>query len=203
MQNLNLFQIERTQQRGPHRSQMLLGLGILLLLCLVHAGWQAWQLHQGAQLLLDKQTQAQQEEAQLEALRGNFVEPQLDERLPEELTARERDNRELQRLIAYLQLLGSQRSAGFVAPLTALTEQHPQTGLWLSGISLSEGGRQIRLQGSSQDQELLPQYLQRLGQSTVFSGREFARFDVQRDDDDQLLHFDLSSQLKDQEAGNE
>ena len=28
------------------------------------------------------------------------VEPQLDERLPEELTARERDNRELQRLIA-------------------------------------------------------------------------------------------------------
>ena len=141
-------------------------------------------------------------EADLATARGSFVEPTLDERLPEELTARERDNRELQRLIAYLQLLGSQRSAGFVAPLTALTEQHPQSGLWLSGISLREGGRQIRLQGRSQDQELLPQYLQRLGQSAVFSGREFARFDVQRGDD-QLLHFDLSSQLKDKEAGNE
>ncbi|MBU1284016.1 MAG: MSHA biogenesis protein MshI [Gammaproteobacteria bacterium] len=202
MQNLNLFQIERTQQSEPNRTQMLLGLGALLLLCLAHAGWQAWQLHQGAQRLVDKQAQAQQEEAQLQAASGNFVEPQLDARLPEELSARERDNRELQRLIAYLQLLGSQRSAGFVAPLTALTEQHPQSGLWLSGISLREGGRHMRLQGRSQDQELLPQYLQRLGQSAVFSGREFARFDVLRGED-LLLHFDLSSQLKDQEAGNE
>lgn len=202
MQNLNLFQVERTQQSGPQRAQMLLGLGIVLLLCLAHASWQAWQLHQGAQRLVQVQAQAQEEEAELATARGSFVEPKLDERLPEELTARERDNRELQRLIAYLQLLGSQRSAGFVAPLTALTEQHPQSGLWLSGISLREGGRQIRLQGRSQDQELLPQYLQRLGQSAVFSGREFARFDVQRGDD-QLLHFDLSSQLKDKEAGNE
>ncbi|WP_422910562.1 PilN domain-containing protein [Pseudomonas sp. MAC6] len=202
MQNLNLFQVERTQQSGPQRAQMLLGLGVVLLLCLAHASWQAWQLHQGAQRLAQVQAQAQEEEAALATARGSFVEPKLDERLPEELTARERDNRELQRLIAYLQLLGSQRSAGFVAPLTALTEQHPQSGLWLSGISLREGGRQIRLQGRSQDQELLPQYLQRLGQSAVFSGREFARFDVQRGDD-QLLHFDLSSQLKDKEAGNE
>lgn len=202
MQNLNLFQVERTQQSGPQRAQMLLGLGIVLLLCLAHASWQAWQLHQGAQRLAQVQAQAQEEEAELATARGSFVGPKLDERLPEELTARERDNRELQRLIAYLQLLGSQRSAGFVAPLMALTEQHPQSGLWLSGISLREGGRQIRLQGRSQDQELLPQYLQRLGQSAVFSGREFARFDVQRGDD-QLLHFDLSSQLKDKEAGNE
>lgn len=202
MQNLNLFQVERTQQSGPQRAQMLLGLGIVLLLCLAHGSWQAWQLHQGAQRLAQVQAQAQEEEAELATARGSFVEPKLDERLPEELTARERDNRELQRLIAYLLLLGSQRSAGFVAPLTALTEQHPQSGLWLSGISLREGGRQIRLQGRSQDQELLPQYLQRLGQSAVFSGREFARFDVQRGDD-QLLHFDLSSQLKDKEAGNE
>ena len=49
---------------------------------------------------------------------------------------------------------------------------------------------------------MLPQYLQRLGQSPVFSGRDFARFDVQRGDD-QLLHFDLSSQQKDQEDADE
>jgi hypothetical protein len=106
------------------------------------------------------------------------------------------------RLIAYLQLLSSQRTSGFVAPLLALAENHPASGLWLSGISLREGGVHMRLQGLSQDQELLPAYLQRLGQSPVFSGREFARFDVQRGDD-QLLHFDLSSQLKDQETSDE
>ncbi len=202
MQNLNLYQVVSKRRTGPRPVQMWLGLGIVLLLCAVHAGWQLWQLQQSTQRLQAMLAQAERQEVQLEAVRSQFVEPQLDTRLPEELSARERDNRELQRLIAHLQLLSSQRNAGFVAPLTALTAQHPPSGLWLSDISLREGGRHIRLQGHSQDQELLPQYLQRLGQSPVFSGRDFARFDVQRGDD-QLLHFDLSSQQKDQEDAGE
>lgn len=202
MQNLNLYQVVRKRRTGPRPVQMWLGLGIVLLLCAAHAGWQLWQLQQSTQRLQTMLAQAERQETQLEAVRSQFVEPQLDTRLPEELSARERDNRELQRLIAHLQLLSSQRNAGFVAPLTALTAQHPPSGLWLSVISLREGGRHIRLQGRSQDQELLPQYLQRLGQSPVFSGRDFARFDVQRGDD-QLLHFDLSSQQKDQEDADE
>ena len=202
MQNLNLFQVVRKRRIGPRPAQMWLGLGIVLLLCGVHAGWQLWQLQQSTQRLQTMLAQAERQEAQLEAVRSQFIEPQLDARLPEELSARERNNRELQRLIAHLQLLSSQRNTGFVAPLTALTAQHPPSGLWLSAISLTEGGRHIRLQGRSQDQELLPQYLQRLGQSPVFSGRDFARFDVTRGDD-QLLHFDLSSQQNDQEDADE
>src|SRR3989338_1933252 len=88
MQNLNLYQLERTQQSGPRPAQMLLGLGVLLLLCMGHASWQAWQLHHGAQRLAEKQLQAQQEEAQLASALGSFIEPTLDERLPEELAAR-------------------------------------------------------------------------------------------------------------------
>ncbi|WP_341304355.1 PilN domain-containing protein [Pseudomonas sp. TMP25] len=202
MQNLNLFQVERKQRSGPRNRHILMGLAAVLLLCVVHASWQMWQLKAGAQRLEKVQALAQEQEARLEVARGSFIEPQMDERLPLELSVRERDNRELQRLIAYLQLLSSQRNAGFVAPLLALTDHHPATGLWLSGISLREGGRHMRLQGLSQDQELLPAYLQRLGQSPVFSGREFARFDVQRGED-HLLHFDLSSMLKDQEVDDE
>lgn len=202
MQNLNLFQVERKQRSGPRVRHMLMGLAVVLLLCVVHASWQVWQLQASAQRLAHVQTQAQELEARLEAANGSFIEPQLDEQLPLELSVKERDNRELQRLIGYLQLLSSQRTSGFVAPLLALTEQHPESGLWLNGISLQDGGRHMRLQGRSLDQELLPAYLQRLGQSPVFSGREFARFDVQRGDD-QLLHFDLSSQLNDQEASDE
>lgn len=202
MQNLNLFQVVRERRTVPRPVHMWLGLGVVLLLCAAHAGWHLWQLQQSSQRLQTMLAKAERQETQLDAVRSQFVEPQLDTRLPEELSARERDNRELQRLIAHLQLLSSQRNAGFIAPLAALTAQHPPSGLWLSVISLREGGRHIRLQGRSQDQELLPQYLQRLGQSPVFSGRDFARFDVQRGDD-QLLHFDLSSQQKDQEDADE
>jgi len=202
MQNLNLYQLQRQRRSGPQRPQMLAALGVLALLCMLHAAWQGWQLRQGAVRLSQAEAAAQEQETRLAAARASFVEPQLDSQLPLELAAREADNQQLQRLIGYLQVLTSQRQSGFVAPLQALAEHPPRSGLWLSAIALNSGGREMRLQGRSQDQELLPQYLQRLGQSPVFQGREFARFDVQRGDD-QLLHFDLSSRTDDREAGDE
>ena len=48
MQNLNLYQIEKPRRGGPQQKQMLALLVALLLLCLAHAGWQGWQLRQGA-----------------------------------------------------------------------------------------------------------------------------------------------------------
>ena len=130
------------------------------------------------------------------------MEPVLDPQLPLDLAEQQAANQQLQRTLDYLKLLSAEQSAGFVAPLQALSERHPPDGLWLSRIELLNGGEAMRLQGYVQDQELLPQYLQRLGQSPVFQGREFARFELQRGDD-QLLHFDLSSQVGDKEAGDE
>lgn len=202
MQNLNLYQVVRVRRQGPRQGHMLSGLAGLALVCLLHAGWQGWQLRQADQRLVLAEAAAQEQEARLDAARFSFVEPQLDSSLPVELAAREADNRQLQRLIAYLQVLAGQRSSGFFAPLRALAEHHPSERLWLDGISLSEGGSRIRLQGCSQDQELLPRYLQSLGQSPVFQGREFARFDVTRGAD-RLLRFDLSSHAVDQEPADE
>lgn len=202
MQNLNLYQVERQRRAGPQKAQLLLGLALLLLVCLLHAGWQGWQLHQAGQHLAQAEAAAQEQETRLAAAKSSFVEPQLDERLPGELAASEGDNRQLQRLIGYLQALSAQQNAGFVAPLTALAEHHPQGGLWLNGIHLADGGLQLRLQGRSQNQQLLPQYLDALGRSPVFKGREFARLDVERGED-QLLDFDLSSRSADQEKADE
>lgn len=202
MQNLNLYQVERQRRSGPQRLHMLALLGALLLACVLHASWQLWQLRDAGQRLALAEAAAQEQEGLLAAAKASFVEPQLDGSLPGELVAREADNRELQRLINYLQVLAGQQRSGFVAPLQALAEQHPPHDLWLNSIRLSEGGSQMRLQGSSREQELLPQYLQRLGQSPVFKGREFARFDIRRGED-QLLRFDLSSRSAAQEKEHE
>lgn len=202
MQNLNLYQVERKQRTGPQPRHMLAGLVLLLLVCALHGGWQFWQVQQGAARLTLAEAAAQEQELRLQAARVGFVEPQLDTRLPLELNAREAENRQLQQMLGYLQLLEQQGRGGFVAPLQALTDQHPPSGLWLNAIQFSDGGQQMRLQGRSQDQELLPSYLQRLGQSAVFKGREFARFEVRRGED-QLLHFELSSQLSEPESAHE
>lgn len=202
MQNLNLYQTERKRRGGPQRSQFLAGLVLLALVCALHGAWYSWQLHQGGERLVRAEAAAQAQQNLLVAAQASFVEPSLDPLLPLQLSASEAEIRQLQRMMSYLQLLASQRAIGFVGPLQALAQHHPQTGLWLHAINLDAGGTELRLQGRSQNQELLPEYLQRLGQSAVFKGREFARFEVSRGDD-QLLHFDLSSRSTDPETPDE
>jgi hypothetical protein len=194
MQNINLYQREQKRRRGPRPKQMVLGWLVLFALLLAHAGWQGWQLQRATTLASAAQARGQHQQDQLSAAQASFVEPQLDPQLPLRLAQQEHSNLQLQRLVAHLQLLAQQQGAGFVAPLTALSERHPPSGLWLKEIALRDGGSTLSLQGVTQDQQLLPLYLHSLGVSPVFRGREFARFELQRNDAG-LLSFRLSSRL--------
>lgn len=196
MQNLNLFKAEEKVARRPRRVEFAYGLTLLVLLCISHAAWQGWRLHVGSLRQAEAQGREQKQLRQLEEAKASFVQPVLNPQLPLRLADLEEQNHALERLIDYLKVVARQQRVGFVAPLAALADQHPPSGLWLNTISLREGGTQMRLQGLSQTPQMLPDYLSRLGQNPAFSGREFARFDVQRGED-QLFHFDLSSRVTD------
>jgi len=193
MQNINLYQRERRSGGGPRPRQMQLGAALVIAVLAIHGAWQGWKLHTADQAAVLTEQQAVQAEPRLDVVKADFREPTLDPRLPLQLAEREAENRELQRLADHLKSLDAQRSSGFSGLLQGLADRHPPQGLWLTRIRLQEGGDEMALQGLTQDQELLPLYLQSLGQSSAFSGREFARFDLQRDDSD-LLQFRLSSQ---------
>ncbi|HBM07274.1 MSHA biogenesis protein MshI [Pseudomonas sp. Choline-3u-10] len=193
MQNINLYQRERRSGGGPRPRQMQLGVVLVIAVLAIHGAWQGWKLHTAGQAAVLAEQQAGQAEARLDVVKADFREPTLDPRLPLQLAEREAENRELQRLADHLKTLDAQRSNGFSGLLQGLADRHPPQGLWLTRIRLQAGGDEMALQGLTQDQELLPLYLQSLGQSGAFSGREFARFDLHRDDRD-LLQFRLSSQ---------
>ena len=193
MQNINLYQRERRRVGGPRPRQMRLGIALLAVLLISHGGWQGWQLRSASQAAAIAERQADEAVAKLDVVKTGFQEPVLDPALPRQLAEREAENRELQRLADYLKTLDAQRSSGFVALLQGLADRHPPRGLWLTSIRLQAGGDELALQGLTQDQELLPLYLRSLGQSSAFSGRDFAHFDLQRDEQD-LLRFRLASQ---------
>jgi len=193
MQNINLYQRERRSGGGPRPRQMQLGAALVITVLTVHGAWQGWKLHTAGQAAVLAEQQAGQAEARLDVVKADFREPALDPRLPLQLAEREAENRELQRLADHLKTLDAQRSSGFSGLLQGLADRHPPQGLWLTRIRLQAGGDEMALQGLTQNRELLPLSLQSLGQSSAFSGREFARFDLQRDDSD-LLQFRLSSQ---------
>lgn len=193
MQNINLYQRERRRSGGPLPRQMQLGAALVVAVLAIHGAWQGWLLHTAAEAAVRAEQQAVQAEAKLSVVKADFREPTLDPQLPLQLAEREAENRELQRLANHLKTLDAQRSTGFAALLQGLADRHPPRGLWLTRILLQSGGDHLALQGLTQDQELVPLYLHSLGQSSAFSGRDFARFDLQRDDQD-LLRFRLASQ---------
>ena len=170
MQNVNLYQRERRQQGGPRPRQLLLGACVLALALASHAAWQGWNLKQRASDRQLAEAQAVSAEAQLAAFKANYREPTLDTRLPAQ---REAENRQLQRLATHLRALDGQLRSGFAPVLTALADRHPPRGLWLTRIRLQAGGSDMLLRGLSQDQELLPLYLESLGRSKTLQGREF------------------------------
>lgn len=200
MQNLNLYQVDKPS--GFERpTPRLMALGALLLgaLILVDGGWQYWRLRQLRVSSLAAQQAAAQAEAELAQRRQSFHEPQADPQLPLRLAAMEAGNRQLQQLAEHLQLLLRERSGGFRMPLDALAERH-LAGLWLSAIRFEQGGSQLRLEGASQSAELLPDYLASLGLSPAFAGRQFARFDLDRDERG-VLRFRLASEAADPKEG--
>ncbi len=53
-------------------------------------------------------------------------------------------------------------------------------GLWFSGISISNGGRNINLSGSAVQAELVPQFIQQLRNSKSLNERKFQEFTIEK-----------------------
>ena len=69
--------------------------------------------------------------------------------------------------------------AGFSQHLEGLA-RHPLKGLWLTGVSIENGGRQLGLRGNALTAELLPRYLETLRDEVAFAGREFRSLNMNR-----------------------
>ena len=195
MQNVNLYQFQRERRAGPQPRLLLAGFALLVLLMLLHGLWHAWRSNQAGAAAAAAELRAAQAEAELTQRQASFVEPVLDPGLLPRLAERERFNLQLQQLVDYLDGEASSRQDGFLPILSALGDRHPPQGLWLTRIRLREGVSELRLDGLAEDQELLPAYLDSLGRSDAFRQRQFARFDVRREDSG-LLRFELSTSPK-------
>lgn len=64
-------------------------------------------------------------------------------------------------------------------------------GIWLNEIHVNEGD--LTIAGNVDDAMLIPTYLQKLGNESIFEGRGFTDLSIQPDAAEQLLTFRLSS----------
>lgn len=80
---------------------------------------------------------------------------------------------------------------GFNKPLTQLSD-YDLNGLWLNKIELKDGKRFFELEGVARSPELIPQYIEQLGEST-FSGISIQQLTVTKEDRQNLWRFTLSN----------
>jgi MSHA biogenesis protein MshI len=86
-----------------------------------------------------------------------------------------------QRLIEVLREEPLGNAEGFSRPLAALGR--PRTPeVWLTAFAINGSTSAIELSGRSTRPELVPQYLQQLGQQEVLAGVQFDRFELGSDE---------------------
>ena len=97
-----------------------------------------------------------------------------------------------QRLIEQLRANPLGDTAGFSDYLAALGRQRTPE-LWLTALAINGGSGAVELEGRSVRPELVPEYMQRLGNEAALANQRFDRFEIERDADNGEAKFRASS----------
>ncbi len=183
-QQINLYEARlRPRHELATGRNVSIVLGVLLLLVVVSAvfaRYEAERVSNEFAKLRSEVTVTQEKVAGLaKALSERKISPALQMELDNtrELLA---SRKELMALLDSGQL---GNSTGFYAVMAGFAKQ-TSSDLWLTGFSISSGGREIEIRGRLLDSTRLPGYVQRLSDEPVFQGRGFAALDMQSVDPD-------------------
>ena len=157
-----------------------------VLLAMVWAGvsWYGASLQDN---LMAKQRQQQQLLSTVSALQQALEQRKPDAGLERQLAQRRHELNNRQLLVNELSLREQIKQQGFADLLDNLAAKNSRD-IWLETIQVSE--HMMLLEGQLSKPEAMPQWLQRLGQTSSFSGRTFDSARLFRDEEQ--LRFELS-----------
>lgn len=182
MQQINLYQDEfRPRREVLSLRQAVAGLAGLLLVLLAVSAWQGWRSGQLAERVEATRQTLSRNETRLVSLREAQAARKPDPALAETV---QRLARRVETKRRVLEVLAGKRfgnTEGFVPQLTGLARQRIE-GLWLTELRLHGGGTRLDLAGNALKPELVPRYLQRLGNEQIFSGTAFETLRLTRPD---------------------
>ncbi|MDH5572318.1 MAG: hypothetical protein OEY89_11165 [Gammaproteobacteria bacterium] len=194
MQQINLYQdtFKKTGVRVSAKQVMVAGAGLLLTLMCVAVIYyvQLAQLESRFEMAKAEQTEKY---SKLDALQKQVQARSKNKILLNEIEVVTTDIAKKQKV---MQILTSQKfgnTQGFSEHVKGLARQRVE-GMWLTGLSISQGGEHLALTGLTHEAKLLPQYLQKLSSETVFLGKEFETLNISRNTaNTNWLDFDLRS----------
>ena len=115
--------------------------------------------------------------ANLQVLKQQHPSRQKNILLTQSLKQKQADLAGRKPLIAYLENFNLSQTAGFSSVVKGLAK-YPQKGVWLTGIRLNNVEKKVLLAGSAIQPDLIPTYLQHLGDKKVLKNQTFASLKV-------------------------
>lgn len=182
-QQINLYQraAHKPLQAFDARMMAYVLLAVLALLALAYgyARWRYWSLGHELVRLGVQEAAAQRQVAELEQRH-----PARTKSRPLELEIQSLEAERTAKAHVLEALSGGGETPGntqgFSRYLEGIAQRCPH-GLWLTGISIAEGGARLTLTGSALRPELVPRFLQELSMEEAFAGKEFKVFQLKRD----------------------
>lgn len=193
-QTVNLY----VQELRPHKERLQAGgalalLGLAVAMVLVIGGLLRFQNGEARDRLSALQQQNEKLEQTVAELSATVESRQPD---PAVMEALERINHTIsrrQRLLARVESLVLQGGEGFSSSMAALARRIPE-GVWLTGIRLEASEGTVGFEGQARTADLVPVYLERLGQEPVFAGRTFGEFRLNRQQDSRGIAFTVATE---------
>ena len=194
-QQINLYRDELIDKSEPYQSRqsglILAVVAILLVLFGFYNYWQAGTVKKEAAELRQQQQLASAHVIELEAMNPK---PQQSILLQGEIRRLEQKLQVQRRALDYFSKQDEQENNGKILASLEGLAQHPHQGVWLRRITLLHRGQEVQLTGSALKPESVPEYLQLLGEKTIFGGQVFARLKLNRlSERDGQIDFELDS----------
>lgn len=179
-QQINLFNPAfKKKSQAFSLLPMLQALGAIILGALLFYGYALYQGRQLNNQFAEDTKRFDAEKKRLELLRAQFSPQQSSQALQDGVRQLEKKLAEQAGLIATLKSGAMSNTGGYSEYMRAFSRQLVP-GLWLTGFQVSSGASQISLSGAVLSPELLPEYIQRLGQESVMRGKTFAVLQMQQ-----------------------
>jgi len=204
MQQVNLYQDEFHLSYNHRRVGVA---GIVILLALVFALVNSYQIYSTSHLHaeLENETNALKSiEQSYVILQSNAKPKAIDMNLVARIERVKRNNAEKRRALNYLSGNNAGNTSGFSFLMQGLGKKRDDINdLWLKKIKFSRGGYDLHLSGSSYQPDLLPKFIQALGEEEIYKDREFKEIKILRSvDNKKMMDFVLDTQFQAKGAAN-
>lgn len=193
---LDGFEVPKVQMSANQMGLILCALVLVFVVASVFAEMRADTLKKRKNgLEASKLLKTQEVEAMTAELNALKADPMLERRVE----SLQRSVKAKQKLIALLGDSTGGNTKGFAQHLRGLAK-HPVSGIWLTQISLANGGKDIGFSGVATKPENLPGFLQQIGQEKVFAGTQFEKLEMETASDEsgesERLEFLIRTQVE-------